>query len=362
MRALSRAFVGVAMAAPFSLSAQGVQMVSVDRVQLAGALGKFVSFAARLGGAKMQDIADTMEVQGNRMRNSTGTNATIVDLDTGSVTSVDNEKKTYFTQTFAQMAAAMQAGMDRAKAEQASSPQQQGKTSADSKGSVDFKTSASFDRTTEHATIAGYDATRNFMTLSIAGTATPDDGSSSQAAGTMVFLVDEWRSTAAGAALAAQVATFQRAYAQKMGAVFQAPIKSLQAAFTQDPRIKAGMDSIGSAMQNAQGVALKTTTYVTIVPPGMTFDRALALGAAKDTAATPPPAEKKQGGLSGFMGRLKAAADAANQNQKPDTTQAKLQQSTLMTMTREVLSLQSAAIPDARFAPPAGYRNLRPNQ
>jgi hypothetical protein len=360
MRATTRAVLCMALAAmPVSLVAQGVAFQSVDNVHFYGALGTFVNFAARLGGGSMHDITATTYISGHKLRRETQDDGTIIDVDAGRVTSFDNKKKTYYSTTFDQMAAAMQAGIDQASQERAQQVQQQGSksktTTSDAKGEVDFKTSVSFDRTSDHETIAGYDAQRSFLTITIDATAKPKDDKAEQA-GSMVFLIDEWKST--DAPQAKQMEDFQRAYAQKLGQAFRAPMQSLQAAFRQDERIKVGFEAAAKEMAKVPGVPLRTVTYVAVVPPGMQFDRKLVLDDGANASKSEDSNPKKQGGgFKGLMGRLKTAAEQAN---KPDTAKTTQQpkQATLMTMKNEVTSITVGGAPADKFEAPAGYQQI----
>ena len=362
MRPLTRAALCTALAVmPTALVAQDYTVTSVDRFHLNGALGKIVNFAARLGGGGgIHDIQTTMYLAGHKLRRDTPDDGTIIDIDGGTITSLDKKQKTYFTMTFEQMAKAAQAMADSMKAAQV---QQQGTkksaSTSESKGEVKFKTSVALDRSNERQTIAGYETTRMSLTITIDATAKADTGQA-QDAGTMVFLIDEWRSTASPYPKA--MGDFQRAYAQKMGQEFSAPMKSLGAVFKQDERVKVGFETAAQEMKKVQGTALRSTTYVVVVPPGMKFDRSLVLAdaasadnASNASTASQPP-QKKRGGFGGFMGKLKAAAEAAN---KPDTANAAPpKQSTLLTVETEVQSVSVGAVPADKFEPPAGYRQI----
>lgn len=361
MRPLIRAALCTALAVmPTALVAQDYTVNSVDKFHLYGALGKIVNFAARLGGGGgIHDIQTTTYLAGHKMRHETPDDAMIIDVDGGTVTSVDKKQKTYYTMTFEQMAKAAQAMADSMKAYQA---QQQGSkktaSTSDSKGEVKFKTSVAFDRSNEHQTIAGYDATRMSFTITIDATAKADTGQA-QDAGTMVFLIDEWRSTASPYPRA--MGDFQRAYAQKVGQEFSAPMKSLGAVFKQDERVKVGFETAAQEMKKVQGTALRSTTYVVVVPPGMKFDRSLVLadasaGNASDASNASQPQPKKGGGFGGLMGKLKAAAEAAN---KPDTAKsAPPKQSTLLEVETEVENVTVGAVPADKFQPPSGYQQI----
>ena len=358
MRPTTRAVLCMAFGAmPVSLVAQGVTIQSTDNVHFYGALGTLVNVAARLGGGNLHDITSTTYLSGHKLRRESENDATIIDVDAGRIINVDNGKKTYTSTTFDQMGAAMQAAVAQASQERTQQKvrQQSKATTSDAKGEVEFKPSVSVDRTGEHEKIAGYDAQRSFLTITIDATAKPENGQAEQA-GSMVFLVDEWKSP--DAPQASQMEDFQRAYAEKLGQAFRAPVQSLQAAFQHDERIKVGFEAAAKEMQKVPGVPLRTVTYVALVPPGMQFDRGLVLSDGATAAKPNDSNDKKQGGgFKGLMGRVKAAAEAAN---KPDTAQAAKQpkQATLLTVKNEVTNITVGSVPPDKFEPPAGYQQL----
>lgn len=357
MRPTSRAVLCMAFGAmPLSLVAQGVTVQSVDDIHFYGAFGTLVNVAARLGGGSIHDITSTTYLAGHKLRRESENDATIIDVDAGRITNVDNKKKTYTSMTFDQMGAAMQTAVAQASQERAQQKvQQQSKaTTSDAKGEVEFKPSVSVDRTGEHQKIAGYDAQRSFLTITIEATAKPENGQAEQA-GSIVFLIDEWKSQ--DAPQATQMEDFQRAYAQKLGQAFRAPMQSLQAAFQQDERIKVGFEAAAKEMQKVAGVPLRTVTYVALVPPGMQFDRSLVLSDGATVSSNGSSDKKQGGGFKGLMGRVKAAAEAAN---KPDTAQTAKQpkQATLLTVKNEVTSITVGSVPPDKFEAPAGYQQI----
>ena len=66
----------------------------------------------------------------------------------------------------------------------------------------------------------------------------------------------------------------------KAGDAYRAQASGLQAVFASDTRIKDGFDAAAKELAKMQGIALSSTTYVTLVPANMTFDRNLALADA----------------------------------------------------------------------------------
>jgi hypothetical protein len=348
---------------PTSLLAQGLTIHSVNDVRFQGALGAIASMAAKFSGTNMHDMPTTMYVSGHKLRTESGNTATIIDADAGRITNIDNKQKTYSSMTFDEMAEIMRRAQQSAKennARSTSGPKQQSKDSKP-EGEMKFKYKVETDRPGQREKIAGYDADRMFLTITIEGEATPEGGQTEQV-GSLVFLLDQWMSKDAPQTQA--MAEFQRAYAAKAGQAFRSQTQAVQAAFTADPRMKGGFDAAAKEMAKIQGTALRSVVYVSLVPPGMQFDRSLALNdaatAEKSDKATPE--EKPKGGFGGLMGKLKAAADEANKQQQQGSSKSSAppKQGTLLTMKDEVQSITTGAVPADMFAPPAGYREIKP--
>ena len=359
---LSAVFVAAA-ALPSASIAQGVTVQSVSDVRFQGALGGVMSAAARLGGASMHDSPSTTYLSGHKMRTESELSGSIVDLDAERLTTLDHKQKTFSSATFAEMAAAMQqasqsANQARAQ-EQAKRSKEPAKNSTASKDSMHVSYKVAVDRTGQHEKVAGYDAERVFITVSLEGQATPENGKTEQV-GSMVFLMDEWISKSAPQIAA--MSEFQRAYAQRVGAEFHSPTPGVQSAFSADPRMKDGFEAAAKELQKVQGVSLRNMTYVVLVPPDAPFDRQAVLNDAA-TAAKADNAkkdEKPKGGLGGFMSAVKAAAEESNKNQSDkDKKSASAKQSTLMVVVDEVKSIAQGAVAAEMFAPPAGYREVK---
>jgi hypothetical protein len=278
------------------------------------------------------------------------------------LTQIDLKQKTYTSMTFAEMAAAMEQaaqsarqGAQKQKAEEAKDPKAP-------KGDVNFKYKVATERPGQREKIAGYDAERLFLTITIEAEATPE-GQKTEQVGSLVFLLDQWMSK--DAPQTAAMEDFQRAYAQKVGQTFRPPVEALQAAFSSDPRIKEGFEASAKELGKVSGVSLRSTTYVVGVPAGMTFDRQLVLtgSAAATTAdnAAKKDDQPKSGRFSGLMGAIKSAADQANKSSASDKNapppQAK--QGTLLSVNDEVKSITLGAVPPATFEVPAGYREIK---
>lgn len=365
MRPRTRRLLLAATLLPSLLAAQGVVVQSASDVRFFGSLGTIMGVAAKMGGAQMHDVQGTTSIAGHKMRVESENAATIIDADAGRFTHIDHKQKTYTSMTFADMAAVMQQATQsarqsaqQAKAEQAKA--EQAKDPKAPKGDVTVNYKVAVDRPGEHAKIAGYDAERVFLTITMEAEATPE-GQKTEQVGSMVFLLDQWRST--DAPQIAAIEEFQRAYAQKVGQAFRPTVEGLQAAFSSDPRIKTGFEAAGKELAKVPGVALRSVTYVAGVPAGLTFDRQLVLNDA-GAAATADNAKKddapKSGGFRGLMGALKSAAQDANKKPADSKTTETPKQGTMMSVTDEVKTITRGAVPPTTFDVPAGYRDVTP--
>ena len=346
----SAVVVASVLAAPH-VAAQDVTVHTTSTVRFLGGFGRLMSIAARFGGQKLNEpIAGATYISGHKLRTDNGTDASIVDLDAERITNLDNKAKTYTTMTFAEMTAMIRSMGDSLKA--ASNQAAADGKKAGEKGDVDMKWQVKVDRPGERAKIAGTDAERIFMTITTTANVTPE-GEQTQEAGSMVMLVDEWVSK--DAAQAGAMKEFERVYIEKLGQQFQATAKSLDAAFSTNPQMKEGFVAAAKERQKVGGVSMRSTTYVSFVPAGMSFDRQLALNEA--SSAPPAEAEEKKGGLRGMMKGLKKMADDANKNEEKPAGPPK--QSTMMTVKTEVGRIETGRIDPSMFAPPAGYKEVK---
>jgi hypothetical protein len=355
-----------AVAVPSILGAQGVIVQSTSDMRLFGALGTMVNIAAKFGGGgNMHDIPSTTSIAGHKMRVETRDAATIIDADAGRFTHVDLKDKTFTSMTFEDMTAAMQQAASSAKANSEKVKAEQAKDPKAAKGDIDVKYNVSVDRPGQREKIAGYDAERVFLTITLEAEAKPENEKAEQV-GSMVFLLDLWRSK--DAPQIAAVEEFQRAYAKRLGQAFQPQQQSLEAVFKSDPRIKGGFEAAAKELAKVPGVALRSVTYVALVPPNMTFDRKLALGdaAAAAAAASAEPEkkaeEKPRSRFGGFVGAIKSAAEQAGKTQSSSDKKDKqdLKQTTMMSITDEVKSIDRGPVPADAFLPPAGFREIKP--
>jgi len=349
---IRRVVIAAAMAWPSALLAQDVTVESVVDTKFYGALGKVVGIAARFGGAKLNDVPTTTMVSRHKMRTETESAATVIDVDAGQWMEVDHKRKSYTTMTFAEMAAAMDDAVRSAKASKDKSAAENAKNPDAAKGDMNLKYAVAVDRTGERQRIAGYDAERLFITITVEAEVTPE-GEKTQQAGSLVMLLDQWMAKSAPQIAASE--EFYKAFAAKSGQAFRTNAQSMQAAFQADPRLKGGMEAAAKELKKVSGISLRSATYAVLLPVGMKFDRRLVLN---DVAVASPDAtaEKPKKGLRGMMGAMKAAAEEAASKGSDNKEPQPMKQTTLLAVTDEVKSISTGAVPASMFAPPAGYK------
>ncbi len=366
MRTLARRALAAAIVlSPSLLSAQGLTVQSVVDMRFQGGLGTLMNMAARMSGTSMHDIATTTYLQGHRLRTETAASGMVIDLDAERIINIDHKQKTYSSTTFAEMMAAMEQA--RASAEQSRAKEQAKEKkrapAAEKQDSVNVKYHVAVDRTGQRERVAGYDAERVFLTITLEAEATPE-GKKTEQVGSMVFFIDQW--IAANTPQKGAYAEFYKSYSQKLGREFRGQVQGMQAAFASDARLKDGFEAAGKEMQKLQGVALRSTTHVALVPANTAFDRKQALdGAASSAAAAKADdatkEDKPKKGFGGLMGALKKTAEEMGKQQ--DNKDAKKdeppKQTTLMVLVDEVKSISTGSVSAEMFAAPAEYKEVK---
>ncbi len=332
---------------PSGLAAQSVTYHSSTQFHLAGALGSLISHTAGSGGS-----GTTTYIDARHMRTDDKNHSTIIDLDGGRILSIDKDKKTYTSMTFEQFADYMRQAQARMKEEMAKQQPKQQYTAATSKphDDIDWQYQVSSEKTGEHQKIAGYDAERQFITL----TATARDKTQPDS-GSLVVLMDIW--TSDDAPNGAATREFQRAYAARARASFEPPARNMASMFSISPQFRAALEAAGKELHKVHGTQLRTTTYLVGVPGNVKFDRSLVVGGVSASQASAQEASApKQGGLKGLFGKVKAAAQQAEQNQQSKSSK-QAEQGTVLWFTTQVDDIQPT-VPAGAFAVPAGYTLL----
>jgi hypothetical protein len=284
-------------------TAQDVQYETVTKLSIPGAAGTVMRIAARLSGTSLETVEKTY-ISGNRMRTDVDRTSTLIDLDAGSVTMIDHEQRTFTTMSFDEMIAVMQQAVREGQAAavaERDGRQEAGRDDADVQ--IDFRLSV--DAPGERERLHGYNAERFFVTMEAESEAALEEGGPREQTGTFVVLSDIWASTEMPAY------TAQRAFGDKSAQVHAVAASSfaeaLTSALAEDPDMKVAFEQAATEASRIEGMAMRTTMLFVSVPPGMTFDRQLALEPAAGTGLAAAAGRAALGGL-----RQRAAASASS--------------------------------------------------
>lgn len=322
-------------------------------------------------GQKPTDATQTtVAVRGNRMVRKSAQEATVIDLDKQTITTVHFAKKTYSVMTFAQM---------RQMLEQMSS---QMKDSAD-KQQVKMSFDVHVTNTGQTKTIAGSAAHEMIVTLAFSGT----DPSTGQT-GAMNMVCDMWVSPDVNGYN--EVLDFNKRMAEEIGWV---PGSN---SMLGRPDIAKAMAGIYKDSSQLQGLPLENVVKIGLGPgqPTLTSDQQKSLDdAAQQVAATQQTAAQPEtqpqtpqntqnssttgaianalGQHFGFGHHKKPAADSANSNSSnnsapnsgstPPPTSNSSSPGSLMEITQQVTNYQAGGVDASWFDIPSGFSEIQEN-
>jgi len=338
IRSLSAALIAM-LAARFAF-AQDVQYQSVTKLDMGTAMNALLKMA------RAQEITETHSIKGRKMRTDSDKQSTIFDMDGGRFIMINHDNKTYINAPIGQMVAAtnMMVRSTNARSEN-------GVLKATAKDSVgnkmDFTFHVSMDPTNERQNVNGQDAQRAFATIETDMQITPEGETKAQDAGKVVLLLDTWNANSGPAYTA--VHNFNEAMSKELREQAFGSSKGISAIAAQNPQMGEAMKKAAAEQAKMDGVAMRSTTHLVVVPVGMKFDRSLAVNPPQEGGSA--VAKRAFGGMvAGALGR-KAAESASSPSDKP-------KQSTLMKMMMEIRDVRATSLPASMFEPPAGYKEV----
>ena len=281
-----------------------------------------------------EPIQGSVAVKGDKMVHRSATTATVIDLGSQTITTIDLQKKNWSVMTFEEMKQMMEQAAQKMKEKSADKPQ------------MDFKVSSKSTGNTKQ--IAGMEAKEMVFRMEMEST----DQQSGQK-GSMVITTHEWIAPAAPGYN--EVRDFQRRMAEKLG---WTPGGS---GMMNRPDAAKGMAEIAKEMAKLDGMPVFETVVMTMEgQPG---------AAPADTANQPPAAQQPQqpppekpsiGGLLGGkfgLGKKKPAANdqASAQGSQPPPSGSP---GSLLEMQVERSGFSSGAVDDSQFAVPTGFKKV----
>jgi hypothetical protein len=313
-------------------------------MDMGGALNAIVNIAARMGGGSTETV-EKQYIKGRRMRTDAGeSSSTILDLEGGRLLSLNHGERTYTDISLDSMLIMAQAMAQRMG--QGGAAPAAGAEPSEAAGDVDYSFDVSVDRTGERQQIAGYSAEQVLVTIELEARGVPE-GEREEQGGRMVLLNDLWVSEDVPGYDA--VRDMQTEQGQRMAASAGGGMSGIAAAMGgQDPRQRAAMERAAEEMTKVEGMPVRTTMHMVLVPLDQPFDREAVLsGESREEASG------GGGGVGGLVGGLLGRRRQQPPPQEQAPTQAKL-----MTFIDELVEVSTAPIPDAMFRVPEGYRRV----
>jgi hypothetical protein len=286
-----------------------------------------------------EPIQSTIAIKGDKMVHRSATHASVIDLASGTITSIDFQKKTYSVMTFEEMKQFMEQMAEKA---------QKGGGKSDMK----FKVSA--DATGKSKQIAGLEAKEMIMRMEMEAT----DEKSGQKGG-MTVTTDMWISS--GVSGYQEMRDFHKRMAEKLN---WNPGGNM---FAANPQVSQGMAEVYKEVAKLDGVPVQQ-----FISMGMGGQPGTA-GAPAGSGAPPqqqqqPPADKPSvgsalgGALGGRfgLGRKKTTTDKPADQPPAGDGQSQAGPGSLLEMTTEMTGFSNNPVDPSLMAVPAGFKKVDP--
>jgi len=274
-----------------------------------------------------EPIHSNVAVKGNQMIHRTANNASIIDLDAQTITSIDFQKRTYSVMTFEEMKQMLE--------------QMSEKMKQNDKGQMNFKVSA--DKTGKTQQIAGLDAKELVLRMEMQAT----DNQTGQS-GSMVITTDMWLAPAAPGY--EEVRAFQKKLAEKIA---WTPGGN---PFMSRPDVAKGMAEVSKEAANLDGIPV--LQCVVMGSAGQPAGPPPACG--QGSAQTQSQSKPKIGGL---LGGALGVSRKHNSDDPGDAQSGNANGSagSLLEMKTELSGFSSNAVDAAQLSVPAGFKKVEPD-
>jgi len=277
-----------------------------------------------------EPIVSNVSVKGDRMVHRGNNHASIIDLGTQTITTIDFQKKQYSVLTFDEMKQAME--------------QMAQKMKPNEKGEMHFKVSG--EATGKTRQVAGFNAKEMIMRMEMEGT----DAKSGQKGG-MTVTTDMW--IAQGVPGYQEVRDFHRRMAEKLN---WNPGGNM---FMQNPEVSQGMAEVYKEIAKLDGVPVEN--IITMNPAGMPPPES---GAAPPPQQQQAPQEKPSigGALGGALGGRFGLGKKKNADPPPQTSSSASgggpSSGSLLEMTTVSSGFSSNPVDESAFAVPSGFKKV----
>jgi hypothetical protein len=321
-----------------------------------------------------QPITSEVYVSGNRMARINPDRTEIIDLDAGTITTIDTAKRQYTTMTFDQMRQQLEQAERNAEAKAKETKADAQKQPADQPPqNVDMSFDVHVRETGAAKQVSGLDTKEAIMTMAMNAT-----DKNTQQTGALAITNDMWLATSTP--VYDEVRAFDQKFAQKMGQVFSGSqgMQGMQALMAQ-PGASKGISEMAKEVSKLKGVPILQVMRMGMTANGQPLPAASeaplpasngpAMPTAGDVAQQTATSviASKLGGLGGFggFGHKKKAADptpAQPADPPPDASKtesaADPASSVLIESSTTLSDFSSAPVDGTHFQVPAGYQQV----
>jgi len=333
---------------------------------------KFASHFSKQAKEIGAPVISSVYVQGNRMARIDPQTIQIIDLDTETITNVDLQKHTYTQMTFEQMRQQFEQAVQQAKEQQAKQqPTTPAPTSQEKPDDVQVSFKVNVRNTGTAKQVSGVDANESILTMEMIGTDTTNGQK-----GAFAITNDMWMAPEIPGY--EELRNFQMKFAAKMGEAFSG--SNLTASLTaMQPAAAQGMSDMVKEMSKLKGIPVEQIMRMGATANGEPLPAASEaplppspsgpeMPSAKDVAqqsASSAIASKLGGfGIGGFggFGHKKQAQAPPPADDTSNTTQQTPTATVLMESKTEMSGFSSSPIDSGKFAIPAGFTQIQPQQ
>ena len=295
-----------------------------------GMMAGVMKFAGAFSKQAREPMVSTVAVKGNRMVHGSQHHASVIDLDSETITEINFDKKQYSVMTFAQMKQMMD------------EMSQKMKSSSDAqKADVHFNVSAK--DTGEKKTISGYDTHEMILTMEMEGT---DKETGNK--GGMVVTSDMW--IAPKASGYEEIAEFHKHMAKKLDWT-----PSSMGMMGARPDMAKGMAELAKESSKLNGMPVFQIVKMGVHAEGQPQNGQPAAQQQQDQQTDKPSLGSLLGGKFGRKKKDESSSDGGAPPQGSGDASG-----SLMEMTMEMGGFSSAAVDPSKFEIPAGFKQVEP--
>lgn len=275
-----------------------------------------------------------------------GQTTQIVLLDEDKIFELNNKKKTYTETTFADLRAQMQESMQKMQESQAS--QQQSASGVDDSQCEWSEPKAEVKKSGEKASIAGFQAER----VTITATQACKNKESGEVC-EFGLALDQWM--APGYDASNETLAYHRAYAEKLGLTTATSKDFAERAQTLFSRYKGIWNEVATKMRDVKGNPVKASFALGVGGPQC--GSAQEAQQSNSSASQPSLGGALGGAIGGLFNKKKEQAEPPPPTTPPPAMVNGLM--SLMTVSTELISVNSSAASPQAFTVPADYKKTK---